>query len=185
VTSGRKIAYRPRPNRLPSPDREKVRERLLKGWTRVEMARDLGICLSMVNEHVSQIYQQHGVRGRAEFAKLCGVELPAKPESKRDKVRRRLMAGQSYAQIETEMGITRRAVWHHVVQLLKRGVAIPHHRQRIAERRATILRLFEEGLSSKQIALKLRMSYYLVRIDIRHARRDRAGSGQSVAPAKA
>ena len=73
------------------------------------IAAEMKIHWHTVDCHVRKIYKQYGVRGRYELARRVGVALE-RPVTKGERIRARLSAGQSYAQIAREMGIGRNMV---------------------------------------------------------------------------
>jgi DNA-binding CsgD family transcriptional regulator len=121
-TKDRKRAYVPRPTAAPSKRRLQVLELLLKGLSYAEIGQQLGLSERTINDYAGQIYAQHGVGGRharADLARKLGSPAPPKRETKRDKVRRLLLAGDSYKDIAATLGLTRAAVRHHACNLHK------------------------------------------------------------------
>lgn len=109
VTRQRKRPYAPRPNAPPAWRRLRVQELLLQGWSYKRIAAEMKIHWHTVDCHVRKIYKHYGVRGRYELARRVGVALE-RPVTKGERIRARLSAGQSYAQIAREMGIGRNMV---------------------------------------------------------------------------
>lgn len=115
--SSRKRAYRPYLMRPPSRRREQVLERLLKNMTYDQIAADLGVGYSIVHGHVKVTYKQHGVHSLSELADKLDVRLISRANPKRDEIRNRLAAGESYRQIARAMDIGYYAVNYQVKQI--------------------------------------------------------------------
>ena len=65
-TPRRKRAYRPQTTR-PAPRREQVRERLREGWTIREIAKELGVGVCAVHNHVKVLRAHEGVLTRPQL----------------------------------------------------------------------------------------------------------------------
>jgi hypothetical protein len=75
VTRERQRAYVPKINARPAWRREQVRELMLRGWTYPRIAAELGITRVRVANCAHQIFKQHGVHGREQWARQVGVTL--------------------------------------------------------------------------------------------------------------
>jgi DNA-binding CsgD family transcriptional regulator len=123
---GRKIPYKPRPNRAPSQRRAQIEQAILTGHTFAQIAARLGLAKGTVLWHAQQLYQQHGVRTLPQLlARLGHAELIKDSRYKTAEIRARLRAGQSTRQIADALSVPMHSVYNQRVRLLKEGVR-PH-----------------------------------------------------------
>jgi DNA-binding NarL/FixJ family response regulator len=97
-------------------------ELLLRGLSYAQIGSELGLSERTINDYASRVYAQHGVHGRRELARK--LDRPDPAPTKQSQVRMHLDAGLSLADISARMGISLKAVRHHMYALRKRGPAI-------------------------------------------------------------
>jgi hypothetical protein len=117
-TTGRKIAYTPRPTRAPSARRPQIERMLLAGMSFKSIAAQLGLAKGTILWHAQQVYKHHHVRTLVELLNKFGK--PTMP-SKKEQVRLRIEAGESVAHIATEMGISGTCIYNHIYMLRRAG----------------------------------------------------------------
>jgi DNA-binding NarL/FixJ family response regulator len=119
--------YRPRPRRkfeansfpprclalqkVPRPrfGATEILPHLLAGKSLLQIANETGVKLASVHSAANRAYRLHGVTTREAFARVTKSPLPPpdpRPTPRRDEVKRRLLAGESYKQIADAMSIT-------------------------------------------------------------------------------
>jgi transposase len=121
----RTIPYIPRPNRAPSQRRPQIEKLLLAGKTFKEIAVQLGLVYGTVLWFAQQIYKQHGVRTLPDLLRKHGQNIPPPPTKE---VARRLLAGESIAQIEAALHCGKTMIYNQRQQLRKRGHKLPDTR---------------------------------------------------------
>ena len=106
----RKRAYAPQHNRK-SPRRDQVLRRLLNGWTFRQIATDLKIRLSAVDNHLTALFRQHGVPNRHALAQKLKSPHPQpmtqeeNAKHRRLRIEQLLLQGRSYQSIMQELNI--------------------------------------------------------------------------------
>ncbi len=131
-TTGRKIAYTPRPTRAPSARRPQIERMLLAGMSFQDIAKTLSLSKGTVLWHAQQVYKHHNVRTLVELArKLNHPELvEGHRGSKTPEIRRRLLAGETTRHIADALNIPMHTVYNQRVRLLREGAKLTDARER-------------------------------------------------------
>jgi DNA-binding CsgD family transcriptional regulator len=122
----RKLPYTPRPNRAPSQRRPEIEQRLLAGQSFQQIASDLHLVKGTVLWHAQQVYKQNHVRTLKELLRKHGQKVPPEPTIE---IRRRLLAGQSIAQINADLHCGKTMIYNQRQQLRKKGMKLPDARE--------------------------------------------------------
>ena len=64
-----------------TPRQRQVRDGLLRGLSRKQLARELGISVDTVSAHIKALYRAYGVSGQLELLLLLGTPKSRKPRS--------------------------------------------------------------------------------------------------------
>jgi DNA-binding NarL/FixJ family response regulator len=99
--------------------RKRVMELWLEGLEKEEIARSLESSLANVKYDVNTIYREHSVKSRKELAEKMGVKLAVKVNSRREEIKKRVLAGLTNAEIAREMGMSCYAVGHECVKIYR------------------------------------------------------------------
>jgi DNA-binding CsgD family transcriptional regulator len=134
-TTGRKIAYTPRPTRAPSARRPQIERMLLAGMSFKSIAAELGLAKGTILWHAQQVYKHHHVRTLVElFTKHNRRDL-IPPRNPTEEIRRRILAGESNKQIAAALNVGVTCINNRRQQLRKKGVKLPDARAHNGGRR--------------------------------------------------
>ena len=180
-TKDRKLPYRPQLGRAPSARRQQVLERWIQGHSRRRIARDLNTGVATVCKHVKALYRQHNVHDRFALIAAVGGTTRLSRTPRRDDVLKRLLAGQPYRQIATELNLSKQGVQTAANRIYRaHGVHTRAALQRLhdvptppsfAELRAEVARRLAAGQSCAQIARETGRTYHAVYHDKQKLRR--------------
>src|SRR6266542_4215234 len=101
--------------------RGEVEQRLLRGLTRAQIAKDLAMTKGAVDQQCHKIFKQHRVRSQRALLKKNDKPLPEHLQLTRDRIRDYIHAGRPQKEIARTLGITLQAVQQYISQLRKRG----------------------------------------------------------------
>ena len=136
----RKLPFRPRPMSRPSKHREDVFQAMLQGHSFTTIAKSLALRYGDVATCAHQLYQQHHVHTRADFARVTNSPLPPKrtfPRPTQTQVLHRLRAGEDFKTIAKPLNKTPKVIrlaahklyrrfGVHSVAELRRALRSPH-----------------------------------------------------------
>jgi len=152
-TKDRKRPYKPHANDRPAIRRTQVRELLLKGSSRADIAAELGMSIDSLMQHSNKIFKSERVRGQRALLIKYNRAFPPRLILSHTKILDQHRTGLSQSEIASKLKVNKQTVQHYLCALRRCGQLPPHRTKRTA-----VAELHAGGYSTTQIAKLLNMS---------------------------